>query len=190
MPPSGSAAHPASNGRRHACPVHLPETGGRLAVSISMPLRHHSGSNRGREPSRLTALEDAAAADADTLRCQPISNRRSGPPEFSIRTPPETRTRNLRILSAAPLPDWASGAMLASRHWRSNPTSSTLRGADLAGSRRRAGSPPRRRTAIAGSKARALTVGRAGIKMVDGLVFDPEALEPEPRALGRCPTRR
>jgi hypothetical protein len=111
----------------------------------------HSGSGRGREPSRLTALEWRTTV---VLIHKPLSSSNplptgAGAPVRSIvleiGTPGQIRTDNLRVLSATPLPNWATGASWCSRsdsnaHWTgSRPVSS-------AACDTRAGAAPRIRT--------------------------------------------
>ncbi len=111
----------------------------------------HSGSGRGREPSRLTALEWRTTV---VLIHKPLSSSNplptgAGAPVRSIvleiGTPGQIRTDNLRVLSATPLPNWATGAGWCSRsdsnaHWTgSRPVSS-------AGWDTRAGAAPGIRT--------------------------------------------
>ena len=103
------------------------------------PREHHSGSGRGRKPSRLTAREWRTVVVMlykpwrAPIAFQAMSARLSGEPS-RIGAPARIRSENLRVLSAAPLPYWATGQRWyarsdSNRYWRGpRPRASCLLG--------------------------------------------------------------
>ena len=127
---------PDGGERRSCLPDLLVPAGFEPAVRSPSACALHSGSGRGRKPSRLTALEWRTTV---VLIHKPLSSSNplptgAGAPVRSIvleiGTPGQIRTDNLRVLSATPLPNWATGAGWCSRsdsnaHWTgSRPVSS------------------------------------------------------------------
>ena len=86
-------------------------------MSIPTPSRAPLGFGRGRKPSRLTAREWRTVVVMlykpwrAPIAFQAMSARLSGEPS-RIGAPARIRSENLRVLSAAPLPYWATGAKM------------------------------------------------------------------------------
>jgi hypothetical protein len=98
----------------------LDELAGSRWCRSPCPCEHHSGSGRGREPSRLTAHEWRTAVVMLHKPWRAPIAFQAMPARLSVNrprigTPARIRTENLRVLSAAPLPYWATGAKPGTR---------------------------------------------------------------------------